>query len=619
MTHSKFEWSASRQVAILVLLGASVFGVLAFRNFSSITVLAAIFLYAAVPLGLILLDSRAHQSVGSRSIWATLPVSMAVAVGLLFSLYGWSLWRSFGLFPNYASHRIEFGGGYHPDSVFNVSIIQGILNTGYPTTGQHLEPFSRYHILSHYVDAGVITLLQVDPWDSYALLFFAKAVALTLALIYFSSQVTRHRGAASFFVVLLIVYPAFTGWGHIIANYPQWFPAIALVLIAAKVFEALNATSLSARSFVWLSVSVAVLAMGKVSLGFGFAVVVGLLLLARFPKDFRVYITGALWAGFFAALYFVMFSFRSDGGAPSDGGFLGHFDRSGTHLTALVLMALVLAVVWRINRSVHAGPGAVVIAASTIVVTGLGATVITSDWDLYYFFMGVFSTAALLTAYTVAEATTPWAMPGNESRRKAAAVSVTAMGVGLFLAFFPVIEKATVSPFTGANELIRIARSANTTTYYWLNQANLDGERLTALGGLRGQRVDDFSAGAPYFSELRDSLNDFEESLGGATESRLLFLSAQQHEALHDSFGQGNIRFTSLAVTAVTGKTLIFGVHDLEISSYGFADYGEDSIQLEAHNATDELLCQFDRPVIRVTDVEALTFELICAKDGLDE
>lgn len=79
----------------------------------------------------------------------------------------------------------ELGLNYHRDTVFHVSIIQSILNFGYASTAQHGTPVLNYHVLSHYIDALIIFLTKVDPYDSYGMFFTLKYGYFFHQLYYF--------------------------------------------------------------------------------------------------------------------------------------------------------------------------------------------------------------------------------------------------------------------------------------------------------------------------------------------------------------------------------------------------------------------------------------------------
>lgn len=102
----------------------------------------------------------------------------------------------------------ELGFGWHQDTAYHVSLIQSILHFGYPSIAQHGIPFNAYHVLSHYVDAVIIFISGVDPYDSYGLLFAFKIWLLisTISLFLAATLKSAPPSYTFFFSSLLRPY-----------------------------------------------------------------------------------------------------------------------------------------------------------------------------------------------------------------------------------------------------------------------------------------------------------------------------------------------------------------------------------------------------------------------------
>lgn len=92
----------------------------------------------------------------------------------------------------------------------------------------------------------------------------------------------------------------------------------------------------------------------------------------------------------------------------------------------------------------------------------------------------------------------------------------------------------------------------------------------------------------------------------------VLFQTAEQWEQLEEQFSSPTPWATGFAVSALTGIPLIYAVYDSKLSFYGFIDYGESSEHLSEEIVSEELLCQFERPVIALGSLENLDFATIC-------
>ena len=273
--------------AVFYFSAVLIYGVRAFPNFSAVEVVATLLLFSALPLGLLFLGGDRKASSVSKSS----PLVLAsFFMGLfLFVVHSSSLLIWSDYYSNFSYERLENQGGYHNDSVFHVSIIQGIMRSGYPTTGQHLEPLLQYHSLSHYVDAIVLALLGLDPWASYALLFFAKGAAVMLGLILLSSRISQVLSVAGFFVILGIIALAFTASWDVVGSHGQWLPVLILIISSSWLGKLLDLEILNFKQFTMVTLLVLLIGLGKISLGFSLAVLVGILLLFRFWRDWKVY------------------------------------------------------------------------------------------------------------------------------------------------------------------------------------------------------------------------------------------------------------------------------------------------------------------------------------------
>ena len=596
---------------MVYLLGASVYAILAFRNFSSVDVVATLLLFSALPLGLIFFASLQSGDAIHAPHRNSILLAILVAPLIFFIQFsGISKWKSY--FTNFANHRMGAEGGFHQDSVFHVAIIQGVLNTGRPTTGQHLEPWVSYHTLSHYIDAAALFLLRLDPWESYALLFFAKGVTISLAIIYFSMKVAQGRADSLFWITLLIVFPAFTATWHVIGSHGQWFPMLALALLSHRVFVIVAKERHSWREFLFLTLLVVIFSAGKVSTGFSFALIVGLWLFFRRPFDLRVVGVGAVWVGFLG-LYSLVFSARvSTKLDPS--GLLNLFHSSGREIFALISIAIIIVVVSRVAGSKYgvALSGAVIV--SLPVTAGAVIAVTDNPSDVFYFFHGLFSTTLLLSVAFVASAlfsSENQTAPGE--RAPVYLVKLLAFAGALLFAFSPVSSKAELSPYSDVGAIWGIASSVNGHTYHWFNQGAGPGERMSTWQAFRNDPLQVAGGnGRPWPSQFRDTLHEFTGAQTFSEESPVLFLTSEQFDFVADQMSAPLPWATGLAVTAVTGMPLVFGVLDSNIPSYGFSDYGKDAGALSEGSVTEELLCSLNRPVIVVDAIDDFNFSMRC-------
>lgn len=603
----------SQVLAVLYLSGAMAYGILSFRNFSVGEVVTTVLLFSALPLGLILFSASPRRAGSVTNRWSSVVISGFIAPLMFFVQFsGLRMWE--GYFSNFANHRLERGEpGFHPDSVFHVAIIQGILNNAYPTTGQHLEPWVRYHALSHYVDAVSLRLLSIDPWESYALLFFAKGIALTLGVIYFALRVAEPHFTRFFWAVLAIVYPAFTATWHVIGSHGQWLPMVLFTLSAYHVFVVAMKDRRTWRDYALLTLLIVALSLGKISLGFGLAVLVGFWLFLRKPFDWRLAVTGLGWLVFFGLYGGFFFGFRT-GVISQPGVSLGNLEISGAEIFAICLLGVVSGLVARGAEHTYARSYAVAVGISLGFVTLLVIVVTENSSDGFYFFSGLFSVTLFLSVPLIAGILLRQPISGVARRRtEKSELRILALAGSLLFASSPVVATAHVSLYSSLSAIWSTASAMKDHSYFWFNESAAHTESRSVWHGLRGiQLPKDKPEEAPYASRLRDSLRKYVTANELSNQAPLLHLTSEQFVVIGDKFSAPNDWSIGLAVTAVTGMPLVFGVAEPNFQYYGFSDY-DSNAQVRKENETfiDDL-CSFNRPVITVVDVSALEFALFC-------
>lgn len=203
-------------------------------------------------------------------------------------------------FSTFPLLETELGLGWVADSTFHSSLIQNIINFGYPSIGQHGTPLTIYHILSHYIDAAIIVITGLEVYDSYGLFFHFKSFCLIISIVFFVSKVINSNNAFIFLFSLFLIAPAVIGTWHAIGSHGLWFTSILIIISSFKVFKILSKEgNNSFLDFLFLFLLIVVISLGKISSGFTYAVIIGFILLFKQPKNKWVYILGIGWVVFF--------------------------------------------------------------------------------------------------------------------------------------------------------------------------------------------------------------------------------------------------------------------------------------------------------------------------------
>lgn len=594
-------------IATLYLLGAVLFAVFAFRNFMVVEVLTIIFLYAALPLGLIIFGASPRGGGGFR---ASVGLGIKASLGATFLLV--SQWLTFArgdkYVSNFPNHKIDAGGGFFQDTAFHVAIINGYINHGHATLGQHLEQPISYHTLSHRVDSIALLLLGVDPWESYALFFFAKGVAFCLAILYFSSKVASRYPSHYFWVLFLGMVPVFHATFYSIGSHGQWVPMLVLLLTAPTVYGIVRKNQWTLAHFLFLSGVVVVMSLGKVSLGFAFAVFLGAWMFFTRPKAVGVYVMGVAWVTFFF-LYAT-----SNFGAGASGSFSERLSRVWPEIYTLILLFLLLLILGLLvkERGRFSAGLAVTTLIATLVVVAY-AFVETPMDSFYFFHGGVYAVIALVSPLILEHFA--GVERGDRLQERDKGLSLLAFGACIFLAIFPLMQKSFYPPFRSIPEITQVLRTANSAPYFWFNEVSENHESFSVLTAVTGRSFAEAQRGTqPFPSRLRDSLQEVVSDYGLDPSETLLYLSQEDLNWLSEKFGQVHSGpwAIGLAITAITGSTLVFGVLDHEATRYGFSDYGPESERVSRSEVSEDVLCSFNRPVIFAESLRELRFSVAC-------
>jgi len=194
----------------------------------------------------------------------------------------------------------DLGLGVHPDSSYHVSLIQSIMTFGYPSTAQHGIPIKYYHALSHYIDALILTITHLDPYDAYGLMYYFKVITFLSSILIFTAQVLKKSNLFIFIISFLLLSPMIVSTWTPIFSHALWFTSILTVLSAFKIYTLLTKEEkYTNKDYIFLFLFILLIGVGKVSLGFIYATFIGMYLLLKNWKDYQVYIMGFGWIIFF--------------------------------------------------------------------------------------------------------------------------------------------------------------------------------------------------------------------------------------------------------------------------------------------------------------------------------
>ena len=203
--------------------------------------------------------------------------------------------------------ELELGLGWHNDSAFHTSIIHSFNLFGYPSIGQNGTPILFYHVLSHFIDSVIIFITGIDVWQSYGMFYYFKGVFFIASIMYFITSVNRSHKLYVFLLSLTFLMPIIVAKWNAIGSHGLWFTTFVVIISSPFVFKLISQkTPIRVIDFFILFSLFVVISLGKVSSGFIYSALVGMILLLSHFKDIRIYIFGILLLVFFATYYSLM-------------------------------------------------------------------------------------------------------------------------------------------------------------------------------------------------------------------------------------------------------------------------------------------------------------------------
>lgn len=177
----------------------------------------------------------------------------------------------------------------------------------------------------------------------------------------------------------------------------------------------------------------------------------------------------------------------------------------------------------------------------------------------------------------------------------------------------PVFSQSALSPYSSPTALFQTLRAANNVTYRWFNEAGSSDSYVTVWSVLRNGRHDDLRDSMVPARRFRDSILSAAATFDGDFAGRpVLFMTEEQFVEVGDLLVSRTPWEVGLGIYALTGITLLHGVADDQRTDYGFENYGPGSARLTSAEVDFDSLCEYQRPVILLKDIETLTFETRC-------
>lgn len=331
--------------------------------------------------------------------------SKTIIIGIFFSflfivmallMYDGNISSYFRFSPLYDA---SINNRWHKDTAFNLSLIQSILNFGYPSIALDGHPFTAYHVFSHYIDALLIKISGLDVYQSYGFTSLVKFVFLMYLTFLFTISVLKTDKNAT--IYFLVFSPLIISTGHQIISHALWAPSFLLIISFPYVYSIISRTeSVKLVDFIKIIIISILLCFGKISTGFGFIIFIFSCLLIKEYKNIAFYLS-SLFLLFFIFIYnkFINYSYGIDSKIDFS---LFNMERiisiiNELHYNkALIVLLIVQLVFYKIYKNKLSITLFLATFLSLLIILFLTSTFASFNFsDRAYFFLGLYSIAIL--------------------------------------------------------------------------------------------------------------------------------------------------------------------------------------------------------------------------------
>ena len=514
----------------------------------------------------------------------------------------------------------ELGLGWHKDTVFHVSLIQSILNFGYPSIAQHGTMFNLYHVLSHYMDALIIFIARVEPYDSYGLLFIFKVWLLISSITIFLSTIIKRIHPLLYLFIFVLIAPIFTGSWHVIYSHSLWFTTVLIIFTSLKIFRIFISNTVGNKDLYFIFIIIILITLGKISSGLMSGSLIGLFLFIKYPKDKRIHLLGLVLAIFFI-FYIKLFSasYGTSVSASYDFSILTikyfyttitNYNHSQNIMINSSLLIFIFIFYFFKNRNTY-------IMLFSSILSYLLLTVITavktdlSSSDIWYFYFGFTYVLNLFTFQLIVhELQNNRLLTGNEKFKK---IYITALLIAaIYVSSFYVSSNLSIAP----TKIIVEMKSLNTKPFRYMNK------KLESKNYLTVKKLLLHKSKNTYFKDLYRPLYTFRESIYNiinennlSKKQTLLFIPKEIYTNNISKFG-GQQWARGMLMYAIVGVPILYGINNNKQKAYTQQDYNKNHLWKKSNEFSFEEVCQNNslKTIIQLVNFKDLTFNIYKCK-----
>lgn len=471
---------------------------------------------------------------------------------LVFSV-SWVLEPELSRYFPWSMSQFTSSNGVHVDTVFHVSLIEGILGPGYPSLPiDGFAPVS-YHALSHFIDALILSAVGLEPAVSYGILFQSKAMILTSLLLINLLQIAGKLRPLLILLLAPLLFSLYLQDWTALGSHSQSYATLLILASAQPVVRTLRNSSTSSRDFFFLGLLGILLAFMKVSAGAMYMAIIATWLVRLNWSKYQYWAMVSLWLlfGFLASLPFLQ---RLDNPSPivrdaSVTGPLSWIRDFPPEAQLIIGLATISVFLWKFTRARVFLQYAVSILVGLLVFFSLTAVDIGMSWIDYWYFINAVQIFATVWLFQLCAQESPRISSWFQR-----------MGNGAVLSFFlAVLVFLSASNYTFPH-LLRDLRSPEIVQVF-LNPRNIEENGFGAE--LEG------SENLLRFGTAADGLAN-QNRLAEPERTFVLFEPSVSEKILEESLSQYPQQFRPVVASLLIGKPLVAANVAGPIRGYGF-------------------------------------------------
>ena len=501
------------------------------------------------------------------------------------------------------------------------------MHDGISSTGLHPEQYHRYHFATHYFDALIFRVLDLNVFTEYSKLGVIKALSFVPLTIIFCKNHHTQRSLLEKVFLTVLAFFMIVGGGALFSSYPLWLPSLSLILSWPYVMRVMEKPD--SRLLVLCFLITIFTYFGKVSAGFSFSVFVCSMLLLKHYREYKAWVF-KISSFVFLMIFYLMF-WRIEVSSSQTFSFT---DLSYSIFSDAVFSIIIVIIVTFMSSFSVGKVIGVCLSFATVSISAVAAS--NSDNDVYYFMQ---SLTFILSLYALSLLLKSKA--SHEQRRLALkpvfkisdqnkfSIKSTLPLYNWFIDVCTQRQRFVVSRGAICTVIISLVVSFSSSLPLFSPIYNLKAINLAPFNyhnansevddfkSIKNHLVKSFKHGRIPTSILSSSDENyahfFYESVldvrsESANKKALLFISESKWKELSNIFSTESIPHLVIHLSALLPADVTFlnAVPDLKFNNYGFRSYDVNAKMREEFGSE---YCGTDYEIILLTNVHPPEFQ----------